>query len=43
VAYSAARPRLWSKVFHLAKNSKQAVRSLTDELESQLDWYKQRV
>jgi adenosylhomocysteine nucleosidase len=41
-AYSLARPRLWSKLLHLAGNSKRAVQSLTAELESQLDWYKQR-
>jgi adenosylhomocysteine nucleosidase len=41
-AYSVARPRLWSKLFHLAGNSKRAVQSLTAELQSQLDWYKQR-
>jgi adenosylhomocysteine nucleosidase len=41
-AYSAAQPRLWSKLFHLAVNSKRAIQSLTAELESQLDWYRQR-
>ncbi|MEO6806369.1 MAG: phosphorylase [Edaphobacter sp.] len=41
-AYSAVRPRLWSKLVHLAANSKRAIQSLTTELESQLDWYKQR-
>jgi adenosylhomocysteine nucleosidase len=41
-AYAAVRPRLWSKLFHLAGNSKRAIQSLTAELESQLDWYKQR-
>ena len=40
--YSAARPRLWSKLFQLAGNSKRAVASLTIELEAQLDWYRQR-
>jgi adenosylhomocysteine nucleosidase len=40
-AYSIARPRLWPKLFQLAENSKLAIRSLTTELESQLDWYKQ--
>jgi adenosylhomocysteine nucleosidase len=42
-AYSVAQPRLWSKLFHLAGNSKRAIQSLTAELESQLDWYRQRV
>jgi len=42
-AYSVARPRLWPKLFHLAGNSKLAVQSLTTALESQLDWYSQRV
>jgi adenosylhomocysteine nucleosidase len=41
-AYSVAQPRLWSKLFHLAVNSKRAIQSLTVELESQLDWYRQR-
>jgi adenosylhomocysteine nucleosidase len=41
-AYSVARPRLWSKLFHLAGNSNRAIQSLTIALESQLDWYKQR-
>jgi adenosylhomocysteine nucleosidase len=41
-AYSVAQPRLWSKLFHLAVNSKRAIQCLTIELESQLDWYRQR-
>jgi adenosylhomocysteine nucleosidase len=41
-AYAAARPRLWSKLFQLAGNSKRAIQSLTAELERQLDWYKHR-
>ena len=41
-AYSAARPQLWTKLFHLAGNSKRALQSLTTELETQLDWYRQR-
>ncbi|MGH9598200.1 MAG: phosphorylase, partial [Edaphobacter sp.] len=41
-AYSAVRPRLWSKLIHLAGDSNRAIQSLTTELESQLDWYKQR-
>jgi adenosylhomocysteine nucleosidase len=41
-AYSVARPRLWPKLFHLAGNSRRAIQSLTAELQSQLDWYKQR-
>jgi adenosylhomocysteine nucleosidase len=42
-AYSVAQPHLWSKLFRLAGNSKLALQSLTTELESQLDWYRQRV
>lgn len=42
-AYAVAQPRLWSKLFQLAGNSKRAIQSLTAELESQLDWYRQRV
>ena len=41
-AYSATRPRLWSKLIHLAGNSNRAIQSLTAELQSQLDWYRQR-
>jgi adenosylhomocysteine nucleosidase len=42
-AYSIVRPRLWPKLFQLAGSSKLAIRSLTTELESQLDWYKQSI
>jgi adenosylhomocysteine nucleosidase len=41
-AYSVAQPRLWSKLFQLAGNSKRAIQSLTAELASQLAWYRQR-
>jgi adenosylhomocysteine nucleosidase len=41
-AYTAVRPQLWSKLFALAGNSKRAVQSLTSELESQLNWYRQK-
>ncbi len=41
-AYATVRPRLWSKLLHLAGNSKRALRALTMELESQLEWYRQR-
>ncbi len=41
-AHSVARPQLWTKLFHLAGNSKRAIQSLTAELESQLDWYRQK-
>jgi adenosylhomocysteine nucleosidase len=41
-AYSLARLRLWTKLFHLARNSKRALQLLTTELETQLDWYRQR-
>jgi adenosylhomocysteine nucleosidase len=40
-AYSAVRPRLWPKLIHLAGNSNRAIQSLTAELESQLDWYRE--
>jgi adenosylhomocysteine nucleosidase len=40
--YSVARPHLWTKLFQLAGNSKLALQSLTTELKSQLDWYRQR-
>jgi adenosylhomocysteine nucleosidase len=39
--YSLARPNLWSKLFQLAGNSKRAVQSLTAELHSELDWYRE--
>lgn len=41
-AYSAVRPQLWTKLFQLAGNSKRALQALSTELESQLDWYRQR-
>ena len=41
-AHAAVRPHLWSKLFQLAGNSRRALQSLTAELESQLDWYRQR-
>jgi adenosylhomocysteine nucleosidase len=41
-AHFAVRPLLWPKVFHLAGNSRRAIQSLTAEVQSQLDWYKQR-
>jgi adenosylhomocysteine nucleosidase len=41
-AYSVVRPRLWSKLAQLAGNSKLALEALTTELESQLNWYRQR-
>ena len=41
-AHSAVRPQLWPRLFHLAENSSRAIQSLTAELESQLDWYRQR-
>jgi adenosylhomocysteine nucleosidase len=40
--YSVARPRMWSKLAQLARNSGVALEALTAELESQLDWYRQR-
>jgi len=41
-AYSVMRPRLWSKLVDLSRNSKLAIQALTTELQSQLDWYEQR-
>jgi len=41
-AYSVVRPRLWPKLGQLAGNSKIAIEALTAELESQLNWYRQR-
>jgi adenosylhomocysteine nucleosidase len=40
--YAAVRPYLWAKLFHLAGNSKRAVELLTSELESRLNWYRER-
>jgi adenosylhomocysteine nucleosidase len=42
-AYAAVRPRLWTKLFHLARNSNRALQSLSNELESQLNLYRQGV
>lgn len=39
--HAAFRPQLWTKLFHLAGNSKRAVRSLNAEIEAQLDFYRQ--
>nr|WP_229739164.1 phosphorylase [Edaphobacter dinghuensis] len=41
-AHSILRPYLWPKLLALAGNSKRAVQSLTSELESQLNWYRQQ-
>ena len=41
-AYALARPRLWTKLIDLARNSARAVQSLTEELNAQLDWYRQK-
>jgi adenosylhomocysteine nucleosidase len=43
VAYAIARPHLWSKLIELAGNSKCALQSLTKELETELNLYRQRV
>jgi adenosylhomocysteine nucleosidase len=40
--HSVVRPQLWPKLFSLAGNSKRAVQTLTSELESQLNWYRQQ-
>ena len=42
-AYSIAHPRLWPMLVHLAGNSRRAIESLTNELNSQLNWYKQNI
>jgi adenosylhomocysteine nucleosidase len=42
-AHATLRPQLWTKLFQLAGNSKRALQSLTTEIESQLDFYRQRV
>ena len=41
-AHAAVRPHLWTKLFQLAGNGHRAIAALTAELESQLDWYRQR-
>jgi len=40
--HAAVRPQSWPKLFALAGNSKRAVEALTKELESQLNWYRQK-
>ena len=40
--HAALRPQSWPKLFALAGNSKRAVEALTKELESQLNWYRQK-
>jgi adenosylhomocysteine nucleosidase len=42
VAYVALRPRLWGKLSQLARNGGAAIQALMKELESQIDWYRQR-
>jgi adenosylhomocysteine nucleosidase len=41
-AYSLTRPHLWNKLFQLAGNTKRALQALTTELETQLNWYRQK-
>jgi adenosylhomocysteine nucleosidase len=41
-AYAALRPAMWGRLIGLGRNSKLAVDALTTELESQLNWYRQR-
>lgn len=41
-AHSILRPHLWPKLSALAGNSKRALQSLTAELHSQLNWYRQQ-
>jgi adenosylhomocysteine nucleosidase len=41
-AYAAVRPAMWGSLIALGRNGKLAVDALTMELESQLNWYRQR-
>jgi adenosylhomocysteine nucleosidase len=41
--YSMVRPRLWPTLVQLAGNSRRAIEALTNELNTQLDWYKQNI
>jgi adenosylhomocysteine nucleosidase len=41
--HAALRPQLWGKLMRLASNSNRALQALTAEVESRLDWYRQRV
>jgi adenosylhomocysteine nucleosidase len=38
--HAALRPRLWSKVMALARNSNRALSALTEALRAELDWYR---
>jgi adenosylhomocysteine nucleosidase len=40
--HAILRPRLWGKLVSLAKNSRHAITALTEALNNQLDWYRQR-
>jgi len=40
--HAILRPQSWPKLFALAGNSKRAVEALTKELESQINWYRQK-
>jgi adenosylhomocysteine nucleosidase len=40
--HAALRPAMWSKLIHLARNSKLAIDALTRELQSQTKWYRAR-
>jgi adenosylhomocysteine nucleosidase len=40
--HAALRPAMWSKLIHLAHNSKLAIDALTTELQSQIKWYQAR-
>ncbi len=42
VAHVALRPWLWGKMSQLARNGGAAIAALTKELESQINWYRQR-
>jgi adenosylhomocysteine nucleosidase len=40
--HAALHPAMWSKLIHLARNSKLAIDALTLELQSQIKWYQDR-
>jgi len=40
--HTALRPRLWSKAVALARNSSRALAALTEALNVELEWYKER-
>jgi adenosylhomocysteine nucleosidase len=40
--YAMVRPRMWGKLLALAGNSKRAIAALTEALEGELRWYRER-